>query len=161
MFDRILLWSHLVLGFWILGDLFLIKASISVLAIGLFIIYISSWFSLGRLNFSKNMSISSRLSNLLPYQFSSVAQSCLTLWDPMSAARQASLSITNSRSLPKPISTVLLMPSSISSSVVPFSSCPQSLPASEYFQISQFSASGGQSIGVSAATSVPPMNTQD
>ena len=49
----------------------------------------------------------------------------------------------------------------ISSSVVPFSSCPQSLPASGSFQMSQFSASGGQSIGVSASTSVLPMNTQD
>ena len=48
----------------------------------------------------------------------------------------------------------------ISSSVVPFSSCPQSFPASGYFPMSQFS-SGGQSIGVSASTSVLPMNTQD
>ena len=52
--------------------------------------------------------------------------------------------------------------STISSSVVPFSSCPQTLPASGSFPISQFFASGGQSIGVSASmTSVPPMNTQD
>ena len=49
----------------------------------------------------------------------------------------------------------------ISSSVVPFSSCPQSFPASESFQMSQLFASGGQSIGVSASTSVLPMNTQD
>ena len=49
----------------------------------------------------------------------------------------------------------------ISSSVVPFSSCPQSLPASESFPVSQLFASGGQSIGVSASTSVLPMNTQD
>ena len=49
----------------------------------------------------------------------------------------------------------------LSSSVVPFSSCPQSLPASGSFQMSQLSASGGQSIGVSASTSVLPMNTQD
>ena len=48
----------------------------------------------------------------------------------------------------------------ISSSVVPFSSCPQSLPASGSFQMSQLFASSGQSIGVSAATSVLPMNTQ-
>ena len=47
----------------------------------------------------------------------------------------------------------------ISSSVVPFSSCPQSLPASGSFQISQVFASGGQSIGISASTSVLPMNT--
>ena len=48
----------------------------------------------------------------------------------------------------------------ISSSVVPFS-CPQSFPASGSFQMSQLFASGGQSIGVSALTSVLPMNTQD
>ena len=49
----------------------------------------------------------------------------------------------------------------ISSSVVPFSSCPQSLPALESFPMSQLSAWGGQSIGVSASASVLPMNTQD
>ena len=49
----------------------------------------------------------------------------------------------------------------ISSSVVPFFSCPQSFPASESYQMSQLFASGGQSIGVSASTSVLPMNTQD
>ena len=49
----------------------------------------------------------------------------------------------------------------ISSSVVPFSSCPQSFPASGSFQMSQLFASGGQSIGVSASTSVLPVNTQD
>ena len=49
----------------------------------------------------------------------------------------------------------------ISSSVVPFSSCPQSLPASESFPMSQLFTWGGQSIGVSALASVLPMNTQD
>ena len=49
----------------------------------------------------------------------------------------------------------------ISSSVIPFSSCPQTLPASESFPMSQLFASGGQSIGVSALASVLPMNTQD
>ena len=49
----------------------------------------------------------------------------------------------------------------ISSSVVCFSSCPQSLPASGSFQMSQFFASGGQSIAVSASTSVLLMNIQD
>ena len=48
-----------------------------------------------------------------------------------------------------------------SSSVVPFSSHLQSFPASRSFQMSQLFASGGQSIGVSASTSVLPMNTQD
>ena len=49
----------------------------------------------------------------------------------------------------------------ISSSVVPFSSCPQSFPASGSFQMSELFASGGQSIGVSASTSVLSMNTQN
>ena len=49
----------------------------------------------------------------------------------------------------------------ISSSVIPFSSCPQSFPASGSFPVSQLFASGGQSIGVSASTSVLPMNNQD
>ena len=48
----------------------------------------------------------------------------------------------------------------ISSSVVPFSSCLQSFPASGSFQMSQLFASGGQNIGVSVSTSVFPMNTQ-
>ena len=51
--------------------------------------------------------------------------------------------------------------STISSSVVPFSSHPQSFPASGSFPMNQFFASGGQSIGVSASASVPPMNIQD
>ena len=49
----------------------------------------------------------------------------------------------------------------ISSSVIPFSSCPQSLPASESFPMSQLFTWGGKSIGVSASASVLPMNTQD
>ena len=49
----------------------------------------------------------------------------------------------------------------ISSSVIPFSSCPQSLPASGFFPMSQLSTWDGQSIGVSASASVFPMNTLD
>ena len=49
----------------------------------------------------------------------------------------------------------------ISSSVIPFSSCPQSFPVSGSFPMSQFFALGGQSIGVSASATVLPMNTQD
>ena len=49
----------------------------------------------------------------------------------------------------------------ISSSVVPFSSCPQPLPASESFPMSQLFTSGGQSTGVSASASILPMNIQD
>ena len=50
---------------------------------------------------------------------------------------------------------------SILSSVIPFSSCPQSFPASGSFPMRQFFTSGGQSIGASASTSVLPMNIQD
>ena len=64
--------------------------------------------------------------------------------------------------LPKSTQThVHRVDDAIQPSVVPFSSGPQSLPASESFQMSQLFRSGGQNIGVSASTSVLPMNTQD
>ena len=78
--------------------------------------------------------------------------------NPRSAACQDSLSFTISWSLLKLMSIESVLPS-ISSSVIPFSSCPQSFPASGSFQMSQLFASGGQSIGVSAG--VLPMNIQD
>ena len=66
---------------------------------------------------------------------------------PHELQRQASLSITNSQSPPKPMSLSWWCHPIISSSVVPFSSCPQSFRASGSFQMSQFFASGGQSTG--------------
>ena len=103
------------------------------------------------------------LSNFHMLQFSSVQSlSRIRLSaTPWNVARQASLSITNSRSLLKPSPSSRWCHPTISSSVVPFSSCPQSLPASGSFPMSQLFASGGQSIGVSASASVLPMNTQD
>ena len=80
---------------------------------------------------------------------------------PWTAARQASLSITNSQSSLKLTSFKPVMPSSHLILVVPFSSCPQSLPASESFPMRQLFASGGQSTGVSALASFLPKNTQD
>ena len=80
---------------------------------------------------------------------------------PWTAARQASLSITNSRNLPKHLSIYSVMPSNNLILCHPLLSCLQSFPASESFLRSQLFASGGQSIGVSASTSVLPMNTQD
>ena len=80
---------------------------------------------------------------------------------PWITARQDSLSITNSRSTPKLSPSCQWCHPAISSSVIPFSSCPQSLLASEFFPVSQLFTSGGQSLGVSASTSVLPMNTQD
>ena len=59
------------------------------------------------------------------------------------------------------LSALVIPNSTISSSVVHFSLCPQSFSASGSFQVSQFFSSGGQSIGVSASASVLPMNTQD
>ena len=79
---------------------------------------------------------------------------------PWTAARQASQSFTNSRSLHKLMSTELVIHLTISSSVVPFSFCLHSFPTSGSFQKSQLFRSGGQSIGVSTSTSVLPMNTQ-
>ena len=79
----------------------------------------------------------SHLRHHVTVQFSSVAQSCLTLCDPMNRSTPGLLSITNSRSLLKLMSIESVMPPAISSSAVPFSSCPQSLPASGSFQMSQ------------------------
>ena len=93
-------------------------------------------------------------------QFSSVAKSCLTLCNP-----------TDCSTLPCPSPTPRVYSNScpsghwchptISSSVVPFSSCLQYFPASGSFPMSQFFASGGQSNGVSTSASVPPINIQD
>ena len=104
----------------------------------------------------------SMLSCPVSVQFSSV-QSLSRVWlfaNQWTAARQASLSITDSWSPPKPMSIESVMPT-ILSSAVPFSFCPQSFPASVSFPMSQLFTSGGQSIGVSASASVLRMNTQD
>ena len=101
------------------------------------------------------------LVGLQSVQFSSVAQSCPTLRShELQHARPPCPSPTcgvHSNSCP---SSWWCHPA-ISSSVIPFSSCPQSLPASESFQMNQLFTWGGQSIGVSALASVFPMNTQD
>ena len=90
------------------------------------------------------------------YQFSRSVMSYSAI--PWTAARQASLPITNSQSLLELMSIESVMSSN---NLVPFSSCLQSFPASESFPVSQFFASGGQSIEVSASPSVLPMNIQD
>ena len=95
-------------------------------------------------------------------QFSSVTQSCLTLCDPMNCSTPG-LPVTS----PTPGVHPDSCPSSqwchpaISSSVVPFSSFPPSLPASESFPMSQLFTWGGQSTGVSALASFLPKYTQD
>ena len=99
----------------------------------------------------------------VPHQFNSVQSLSRVrlLATPWTAAHQAFLVITNSQSLLKLMSIELVTPPTISSSVVPFSSCLQSFPASGSFQMSQFFTSGGQSIEASASTSVLRMNNQD
>ena len=96
-------------------------------------------------------------------QFSSVQSfSCVQLFaTPWTAAHQASLSITISQSSPKLMSLSQWCHPTISFSIIPLSSCLQSFPASGSFQMSQLFTSGGQSIRVSASTSVLPMNIQD
>ena len=110
--------------------------------------------------FSFSISASNDYSGLISFQFSSV-QSLSCVWvfaTPLTAARQASMTITNSQSPPKnPCPLSQWCHPTISSSVIPCSSCPQSFPASGSFQMSQLFASGGQSIGLSASTSVLPM----
>ena len=96
---------------------------------------------------------------------SSAQFSCSVMSDSLQphgpAAHQASLSITNSGIYSDSCPSSQQCHLTISSSVVPFSYCLQSFPASGSFQMSQLFASGGQSIGVSASTSVLPMNIQD
>ena len=95
-------------------------------------------------------------------QFSSVQSlSRIRLFaTPWIAAHQASLSNTNSQIYSNSYPSSRWCHPAISSSVVPFSSCPQSLPASGSFPTSQLFSWGSQSIGVSASA-ILPMNTQD
>ena len=103
------------------------------------------------------------ISNMLlsPVPFSSVAQSCLTVCDP---TNHSTPGLPGHHQLPEFTQTHMhrvgdaIQPSH---PVVPFSSCPQSLPASDSFPMTSLFAWGGQSIGVSALASVLPMNTQD
>ena len=94
--------------------------------------------------------------NLFSVQYSSVPQLCPTLCDPMNHSTPG---LPVHHQLPEFTQT---QPSSqwchsaISFSVVPFSSCPQSLPASPSFPMSQLFVWGGQNTGVSALASLPP-----
>ena len=93
-------------------------------------------------------------------QFSSVSQSCPALCDPMDCSTPGLPVHHQLPEFTKFMSIESVMHPTILS-VVPFSSCLQSSLASGSFQMSQFFPSGGQSIGVSAAASVFPMNIQD
>ena len=120
------------------------------------------------LHMSSLHSQSSQIS--LPYcktfitvQFSSVQSlSQVRLFaTPWTAARQASLSITNSRSPPKPMSIESVIPSNHFILRCSLLLLPSIFPSIRVFQMSQLFTSGGQSIGVSASASVLPMNIQD
>ena len=105
------------------------------------------------------------LPQFLILQFSSV-QSLSHVWlfaTPWTTTCQASLFITNFQSLLKLMSIESVMPSNhptVSSSVVPFSTCLQSFTASGSFPMSQLLEPGDQSIGASASASVLPVNIQ-
>ena len=97
------------------------------------------------------------------FSVSSVARSCLTLslWPHgLQHTRPPCLSSTP-RAYSNSCPWIQWCHPTISSSIIPFSSCPQSFPASVSFQMRQLFTSGGQRIGISASASVLPMNIQD
>ena len=100
-------------------------------------------------------------------QFSSVTQSCPTLCDPLDCSspglpvHHQLLEFTQTHVHRVMTCHPMWCHPIISSSIVPFSSCLQSFPALGSFQMSQFFASDGQRIGVSASVSVLPVNIQD
>ena len=94
-------------------------------------------------------------------QFSSVTQSCLTLRPHESQHSRPPCPSPTPRVHSNSCPSSQWCHPAVSSSVIPFSSCPQSLPASGSFPMSQPFAWGGQSIEVSASASVLPMSTQD
>ena len=148
--------------------------------IGVVKITLFSMFPLSKLPLTPNLllSINLHMSSLhsqssqisLPYcktfiavQFSSVQSlSHFRLFaTPWTTAHQVSLSITNSQSPPKTKSTGSMMPSTHLILCRPLLLLPTIFPSIRVFKVSQLFTSGGQSIGVSASTSVLPKNTQD
>ena len=94
-------------------------------------------------------------------QFSLVTQSCPRLCGPMAQHTRPPCPSPTPRDYSNSCPSSQWCHPAISSSIIPFSSCPQSLPASGSFPMSQLFTWGGQSIGVPASASVLPMNTQD
>ena len=95
------------------------------------------------------------------YHCRSVAQLCLTLFDLMDCSTLGFLSFSIFRSLLKSCPLSWWCHPTISSSIIPFSSCLQSFLTSGSFPMSRLFVSGGQSNGASASASVLPMNIQD
>ena len=122
-------------------------------------IVIKLYFELTQ-NYSQTLLVGKLLKT---YQFSSLQLlSCVWLFvTPWISACQASCPSPTPGVYPNSCPSSRWCYPAISSSVVPFSSCPQSLPASGSFLMSQLFTWGGQIIGVSASASVLPMNTQD
>ena len=94
-------------------------------------------------------------------RFSSITQSCLTLWPHGQQHARLLCPSATPKSCSNSCPSSWWCHPTISSFVIPFSSCLQSFPASGSFLMSQFFAQGGQSIRVSASASVLPMNIQD
>ena len=118
------------------------------------LVVISNWLLLVHSLTSKNRWLLKQAT-----KFSSVAQLCLTLCDPMDYSTPG-FPITNSRSLLKLMSIELVMPSYHLILCHPLLLLPSILPSIKVLPVSQFFASGGQSIGASASASVLPMNIQ-
>ena len=115
----------------------------------------NSWWFVHEL---RHLTVFSLVFYFISVQSLSCVQPFAILW---TAARQASLSITNSWGSLKLMSSSGSCHPTISSSVVPFSSCLQSFPASGSFQVSQFFTSGGQRIRVPGSASDLSKNIQD
>ena len=94
-------------------------------------------------------------------KFRSVTQSCLTLCNPMNCSAPSFPVHHQYLEFTQTHLHRQWCHQAISSSIIPFSSCPQSLPASQSFPMSQLFAWSGQSIGASALASFLPKNTQD
>ena len=101
----------------------------------------------------------------MPFMFSSVQFSCSVVSGSLrpheSLHTRPPCPSPTPRAHPNPCPLSRWCHPTISSSLIPFSSCPQSFPATGSFPMNQLFAWSGQSIGVSASASVCPMNTQD
>ena len=121
-----------------------------------------SWTRLKRLSSSSSSESQYCLNqHARTHQFSSVAQSCQLFVTPWTAARQASLSITNSQSLLKLMSIKLVIPSNHLILCCPLLFLPSIFPSIRVFSNESVLHIRWPSIGVSASASVLPMNIQD
>ena len=135
-----------------------------IISVWIFYLFISIKLFLYGTNPSSTVLVSAPVSWKGPcYQFSQFSRTVVSesLRDHKPQHTRPPCPSPTPRVYPNPCPTSQWYHPTISSSVVPFSSRPQSLPASGSFPMSQLFASGGQSIGVSATTSVLPMNAQD